>query len=245
MNGLESLALSTGASIAGQAANQIGYGLGKLTGYNKSIADDQYNQQKRLTELQGAMNLGLMKQSYAEQLNLWNQTNAEAQIAHYKAAGLNPALMYAKGGGSGTTGGGGTSVSGTSASGESERMQANNAATGMGLQLQKIASEIKLNDSIAKKNEAEANLTSGAETGLKEAQTTQISEIIKNLSADTELKGEQSKLAELQQNSLKIQNEFNTSNNETLLKQNIEILKELTAKANVAESTQTDLINLS
>ena len=133
---------------------------------------------------------------------------------------------------------------GASASGESERMQANNAATGMGLQLQKIASEIKLNDSIAKKNEAEANLTSGAETGLKEAQTTQISEIIKNLSADTELKGEQSKLAELQQNSLKIQNEFNTSNNETLLKQNIEILKELTAKANVAESTQTDLINL-
>lgn len=163
MSAIGTLALQTGAAIAGNVANQAGYAIGKATGYNKAIANDQYEQQKRLSELQYGMNLGLMKESYKSQMEMWNDTNYEAQVEHLKAAGLNPGLLYAKGGSGGTTGSGGASVSGGNASDETSRQQAQLAATGMGLQLSKLQSEIDLNKSISKKNEAEA-LQAGANT---------------------------------------------------------------------------------
>ena len=37
---------------------------------------------------------------YSQQLalDMWNATNYESQVEHMKAAGLNPALLYSKGG---------------------------------------------------------------------------------------------------------------------------------------------------
>lgn len=49
------------------------------------------------------------------QMDIWKKTNYEAQMAQMKAAGLNPSLMYGKGGQGGVTGSqsGGSAASGT------------------------------------------------------------------------------------------------------------------------------------
>lgn len=248
MSGIEALALSAGASLVNEMTKQAGYGLGKLTGYNKSLANDQYKQQQKLSAMQAGFNSELMKQSYAEQLNLWNQTQAEAQVEHLKNAGLNPALVYGHGGGGGATaGGGGASVGGASASGESERQAANIQSAGMGLQLAKLQSEIDVNKSVAEANRANA-AKAGADTktteALRENLVEQISTTIDNLKADTELRGEQAKLNEIQQKSAEIANDFNEANNLTLLQQNMETLRQITAEANVSEQTQNSMIEL-
>lgn len=154
-----------GGGIGAALGEQIGYGLGELTGMNEKRRKQQLAQQKALTDIQSEANLGLMKESYKEQKTLWDTTNAEAQVAHLKAAGLNPALVYAKGGAGGSTsGGGGTSVGSGTASDESSRKQADIAAMGMGLQMQRIQSEIDVNKSIAEKNRAEAQTTEESRT---------------------------------------------------------------------------------
>ena len=123
----------TGALLA-PIGQQIGYGLGKLTGYNKALERDQLRQQQALTDIQSNANLGLMKESYSQQKALWEATNAPAEVAQLKAAGLNPALMY-KGAGMGSTGGGTASVGGAQASDSSSRMNALNMQTGMGMSI--------------------------------------------------------------------------------------------------------------
>lgn len=249
MGGLLSLAMTAGAGIAGSLGNQAGYGIGEITGYNDALRKDQLEQQQALTNMQASANMGLMKESYKQQKNLWDETNAEAQIEHLKAAGLNPALMYAKGGSGGSTGGGSASVGGGQASSETERQMANNAQTGMGLQLMKMQSEIDLNKATANKLNTEADVQGNegrtkltAETNVANATVNEINNKIDNLKADTELKGEETKLNKLQQNATTISNSYNMDNNTTLLEQNIQILKELSAKANVAENTQQSLI---
>ena len=189
-----------------------------------------------------------MNESYEHQFELWNKTQAEAQVAHLKAAGLNPALIYAKGGAGGSTaGGGGTSVGGGTANGESERTQSATQQMGMGLQMQKLASEINLNNALAKANEANAE-KAGAETKTTEATREgiigQISANIENLKANTELKGEETKLNRLQQNATEIANDFNATNNSIQLQHNMQLLREITANANVAEQTQNSLVDL-
>lgn len=164
MSGLGDLAMSTGMGIAGELGKEIGYGIGNMTGYNQRMAQDQINQQQKLTDMQYHANYALMKGSYAEQQKLWDNTQAEAQVKHLKNAGLNPALIYAKGGAGGSTsGGGGASVGGASASDETSRQMANNQSTAMGLQLAKLQSEIDLNKSVAEVNRAQAG-KAGAET---------------------------------------------------------------------------------
>lgn len=155
----ESTISNSAGSAAGSIGSQLSYGLAELTGYNDAIAKRQLKQQEALTRMQYSANLALLKNSFAEQLNLWNATNAEAQVEHLKNAGLNPALMYAKGGQGGSTGGGSASVSGGNASGEAERMSADINRSMMGLAMMKAQSEIDVNKSIAEKNRAEAQTT--------------------------------------------------------------------------------------
>lgn len=162
-NMMESVGNNAGAGIAGALlgpiGNQIGYGLGELTGYNKALERDQLRQQQALTNIQSDANLSLMKESYLQQKQLWDNTSAEAQVSHLKNAGLNPALMYAKGGTGGSTGGGGASVSGAQASDTTSRQMASNAQNMTGLAMMKAQSEIAVNNSIAAKNNADAQTT--------------------------------------------------------------------------------------
>lgn len=159
MGGLATLLTQLGAGVTGALSNQIGYGLGELTGYNDAIANRQLDQQQKLTTMQYNANYGLMKNSYDMQRQLWEDTSAPAQMEQLKKAGLNPALMYSKGGTGGSTGGGGASVGGGQASDESNRMRANTESTIAGMALQKLASEIDVNKSVAERNRAEAQTT--------------------------------------------------------------------------------------
>ena len=61
---------------------------------------------------------------------MWEYTNYENQVKHLKAAGLNPALLYAKGGAGGSTAGAG--AAGPVAMGTSE-------VVSMGLQAKQIS----------------------------------------------------------------------------------------------------------
>lgn len=65
--------------------------------------DNQQKQNAALIkqQLQAQKEMGLF--NVERQMDLWNRTNAEAQMEHYKKAGLNPALMYGGGGAGGTT----------------------------------------------------------------------------------------------------------------------------------------------
>lgn len=59
---------------------------------NQVLIDQQIAAQKEM----GIFNI-------ERQMELWNRTNAGAQMEHYKKAGLNPALMYGTGGAGGST----------------------------------------------------------------------------------------------------------------------------------------------
>lgn len=168
MSGITDLFTSVGGSIAGEFGKQIGYGLGELTGYNDRIRQDQINQQQKLTDMQSKANLGLMKESYKEQKALWDATSAPEQVKKLQEAGLNSALMYAKGGTGGSTGSGGASVGGGQASDESSRMRANTESVMTGMALQKLQSEIAVNNSIAEKNRADAQTTTESRSWLVE-----------------------------------------------------------------------------
>ena len=116
-----------------QQQNQIEL-MGLQQGYNLELMNEQLNNQ-----------MGLNQQGHDLQFDMWNKTNAEAQMKHLKKAGLNPALMYKQGGAGGNTG----SQSGGSASG-------GNAGLGMapqspqmklfGAQLRKLNAEAKLTE---------------------------------------------------------------------------------------------------
>ena len=69
---------------------------------------------------------------YSQQLalDMWNATNYESQVEHMKAAGLNPALLYSKGGAGGSTAGAGTAA---------PVSDGTTQAVGMGLQAKQIA----------------------------------------------------------------------------------------------------------
>ena len=110
----------------------------------------QIEQQEKLTNIQTGANEYLMEKSAAQQLDFWNKTNYEAQVEHIKAAGLNPALLYGKGGGGGATTGSASAGSvGMGQAASPAALQANKIAMGMNM------AEMALMASQAEKTKAE------------------------------------------------------------------------------------------
>ena len=104
----------TGA-LTGGIGNVVGAGLGLLLQGNQN--QNQVNQQQKLTNIQTQAQEQLMQQQEATQMDMWQKTNYPAQVQELEQAGLNPALLYGKGGGGGTTiGGSMPSVTGATAS---------------------------------------------------------------------------------------------------------------------------------
>lgn len=91
------------ASIGGQAISDvIGTGMGLLLeGHNDRR---QLRQQQALLEQQYKIDNRMADQNFARQLQFWNATNYSAQVEQLKKAGLNPAILYSKGGPGGVTG---------------------------------------------------------------------------------------------------------------------------------------------
>jgi hypothetical protein len=108
----------------------------------------------------------LNKQGHDLQMDMWNKTNYGAQVKHMLEAGLNPALMYGSAGQGGTTGSqGGGSAAGGSAVGENVMDMQNML---LGKQLEKIDSEIDLNESKAGLNAIQTALETHDYNWLKE-----------------------------------------------------------------------------
>ena len=85
------------ATQAGGAA--IGAGLGLLTTYLGNGM--QLSQNQQLLNQQTAYNENLSEFNLGLQEKLWQDTNYPAQVQQMKDAGINPAMMFAKGMGTG------------------------------------------------------------------------------------------------------------------------------------------------
>ena len=147
-----------------QAGAQVGGGLLTMMGQRKREERAMQNQQK-LMGLQFSNQMKLNEQGQRLQMDTWEKTNYPAQMKMLKDAGLNPGLLYAKGGSGGVTGSqGGGSASGGNAPAPQQmpNMDIGNSV--------RTATEILLAKAQARKTNAEANVI---ETyGGKQAETT-------------------------------------------------------------------------
>ena len=150
--------LGTIIGIGGAIGGAIAKNSAKSSQYQENLALMKY--QAKLNQQQAYYSTGLAK-------DLWNYTNYENSMKHIKAAGLSPGLIYGQGGAGGTTSGAGqaSGVGMPSKTGTEAGLQ----AQGMALQLANMASQGRLNENQASKNEAEANKIAGVDTRAQEA----------------------------------------------------------------------------
>lgn len=142
-----------GMKIIGGIGSALGGIFGDIKG--KEMQEQQFSNQKELMGLQHQYNEKSADAAQKRAYQMWEQTNYAAQVEQMKKANLNPALMY------GQTGAGGGTVSGAQGQGTSQptdrSIEMRLKGQEMGLQLANLASQIKLNESQANKNNAEAN----------------------------------------------------------------------------------------
>lgn len=129
--------------------NLLGAGVGLAqTGINalinKGKARRQHTRQKELMDIQHKNQQQLNEQGFDLSKRMWEETNYDAQMGQLDKAGLNPALIYGKGGAGGTTQAG----SGGSASGGQAPMEIANPidlanVALMGAQKEKIEAETR------------------------------------------------------------------------------------------------------
>lgn len=169
---------ATGASFGGPVGGIIGGALGLFSGGGgKSEAEKQREQRaaeerswgytKQGMGLQYQLNEQAADNMYKRNMQMWDETNYEAQRKHIEDANLSVGLMYGNGGGmaASTAGGQQQGVSGPSHDPVSAALQ----KEALGLQFEQIRSQNMLNYSQAAKNNAEAEKISGADT--KEAES--------------------------------------------------------------------------
>lgn len=195
--------------------------LGLITGLGGLIGggikqEEQFRNEKEMMGLQARLNKEQAILSSYLQKEMWDYTNYENQIKHIKAAGLNPALLYGKGGGGGATTGS-AQAAGVSNTGTQ--------AVAMGLQMQKMLSEIRLANAQADKTKADADKTRGVDTELTKAQI-EVQNITKDLiEKKLDLTEEQ------------------TNNYKEATNKLIQETRLLTTKADIAEETKETEIN--
>lgn len=151
-------------TVTGGLTSGITSGLmGMLFGGQQDKRQIEQQQQLQNQQVKGAEELGAFSQEM--QMKTWNETNYEAQVKHLENAGLNPALLYAKGGPGGTLGGGATPMpSGGTAASAAQTQSANNESMMMGMQLQQMKAQTDLAEAQADKAKADADKTRGADT---------------------------------------------------------------------------------
>lgn len=148
----------------------------------------QLKQQNRLQKLQIKGDKELADYQQQKQMEMWNDTNIEAQKEHYKNAGMNPGLMYGMGGGGGTTTGGGTQtgVTGTTAQ----------TPQGMGIQVL-TAAQTKLMEAQARNLDADTAKKSGVDTEKTKTEILDLTQGIQNKKANEYLTNAQTESTKL------------------------------------------------
>lgn len=182
------------ATIGADAAQQaVGAGMGVLLA---GWADKrQLKQQRKLQNLQIEGNKEMMDYQQAGTYDMWQKTGPTGQMEQLKKAGLNPALMYGMGGGTG-----GQSVQpNASVSGGNAPQGGGEIESMMGMQLQKraIEAQIKVAESQAAKNTVEAQKTAGVDTQKTVVETESLTQGIENAKAQQKLTEIQAEIAEV------------------------------------------------
>lgn len=197
-----------------------GWGGGLISGalgmIGGAISDRRnYRNQKKLMGLQNEYNLNMLakQQDYAKEMaginqgyamdmanwshnankDMWDYTNYENQVAHLKAAGLNPALLYGQGGGGGATAAGGNAIAGSGQPAGGANTSAPQAirsqiieGAGMGIQLGLMNAQKRNLEADAAKKEAEATKTAGVDTELAKTAAKLNETRIENVNMSTE-----------------------------------------------------------
>lgn len=185
-----------GEQIGGAAAGQ---GIGAALGIGTAVAGNALGaaQSKKLLNQQVSAQKELTDYNQSKALEMWNDTNYEAQLKHMTAAGLSPGLMYGNGGGGGAT----ASVApGSAKAGEETPSGGNQIMGGMALMLnsiEQLASAANKNadtdNKIVTKPNIEADTVNKvATTPLINSQTEKTQADTYNTEADTHNKGLQS-----------------------------------------------------
>jgi len=194
--------------------------------------------QKQLMGLQQKNQMELNRQGQELQMQTWEETNYPAQMAMMKAAGLNPGLMYGKGGAGGQTGG---QTGGAAASGQAPQRVTMNIAELS--QIKQLESATKLNEANATKADAERKEIE-ARTPTYGASIDKTYAEIEALIAQTGNTNAQKALTEANTEWQKIQNEVGSRTLEDVVKSvqysNIKLMNDIIegdARAKVAKET--------
>lgn len=180
-------------AAAGAASSALGIGFQRLgTNYDRR---QQLKTQQGLTDLQMKAEKEMMDYQQEKELQMWNATNYGAQMKQLRSAGLNPGLLYGMGGSGGATIGHGGSPSIT---GGTAPLQ-NTTAMGIqaGMQMALLASQKRVLDTQADKNEAEAQKTAGVDTAKTKTEISSLTQGIENAKAQKELLEIQKNIAEI------------------------------------------------
>lgn len=146
---------------------------GTIAGMNsqEKVMNDQWRLEQEKMALQAKYNKEQADYSQQLALDMWNKTNYESQVEHMKAAGLNPALLYSKGGAGGSTSGAGTAA---------PVSDGTTQAVGMGLQAKQIAISQAQQMAETAKTVAETAKISGVDT---ESVKTSIKKMLQDIEA--------------------------------------------------------------
>lgn len=168
-----------------QAASQVA---GGLIGGAFGLWNDhrQLQQQEKLQKLQIAGQKEMADYQQQKQMKMWEATNYPAQVEQLTKAGLNPAVMYGKGGGGGTTTGSASgNVTGAQAPSGGGEMSAQSAQM-MGVQL--MDAQMKALQGQANKANAEADQIRGVGKDVMEQQANVLNQTFQNLKQDHTVK---------------------------------------------------------
>lgn len=169
-----------GALLAQQLGTQAAsQGLGGLMdmAFQGWRNQNQLNQNQRLMEQQIRGQKEMGKFNIEQQMELWNRTNAAAQMQHYKKAGLNPALMY------GTSGAGGSTAAATgSVTAGTADPRAGGIHTGMNIMM---PAQLELLRAQARNLDADTAKKSGVETDLGRTTIEQLKAQTSNIKVQT------------------------------------------------------------
>lgn len=180
----------------------------------------QYNMQQALDKLQVKNQEQLTDYNQNAALQMWHNTNYGPQMQEMEKAGLNPALMYAKGGMGGTASVAPGSVSSSSPPvGGHEKYD----SQGLGIQTALMGAQLKLMSAQADKAQAEADKTKGPDT--------------ENTQQNTKLQSSQEDLNKIQQEIQSGSKNDQIANIKLAYQNGVENLMQNVTKTNVTQDT--------
>ena len=166
------------SAVTGGIGSIVSGGLGLLGGLFKRNNNGFKNQQKLMQQAWEYEKEGMgLQYNYGQQaadaeyrrnLQMWKDTNFEAQRNEMEKAGLSVGLMYGNGGGSAASTAGGTATQPSAPN--TNPVEVALQQEGMGLQLKQIEAQNRLANAEATKTIAEANKIAGVDTKGQELQ---------------------------------------------------------------------------